>query len=499
MSSGSRRIDDFGVPGCPNRASLDHRGTAVDFSDRSVWAAISSVLMAIVRHVHSTPAACIKGFVVSDVLCAAISVFVGYSLSPSYSLSASTSHLSVEVAIAAFSASFAFCGLAAGAYDRRYLRTAWQPLFPVITAALMAWGILLALNYLIFYRYVGRWILLISTGVLIPAAFGTRFLLFLSARISDTNILVVGSASTACLIENAALEIGSPGSKVSVVLPEHLPAIFDQRFDSDPKLRALCEGGNFSLVMVEDECDREVLGQALEHLKEGRQVSGFIWYFENTFQKAPVEKVDPCWLMSAHLDLIQPLGRTIKRFCDLVLASLGLLFCLPIWPLIGLLIKMSSPGPVFYYQHRVGIYGKTFSLIKFRSMIDGAEADGKPLWASPADSRVTWIGRILRKTRLDETPQFINVLKGDMSFVGPRPERPEFVTLLSSAIPYYSLRHLVKPGLTGWAQIMHGYGASEKDALEKLRYDLYYIKHGSFVLDFMIIIRTIGAVMRGAR
>jgi len=132
-------------------------------------------------------------------------------------------------------------------------------------------------------------------------------------------------------------------------------------------------------------------------------------------------------------------------------------------------------------------------------MIDGAEADGKPLWASPADGRVTWIGRILRKTRLDETPQFINVLKGDMSLVGPRPERPEFVALLSTAIPYYSLRHLVKPGLTGWAQIMHGYGGSEKDALEKLRYDLYYIKHGNFALDFMIIIRTIGAITRGAR
>jgi exopolysaccharide biosynthesis polyprenyl glycosylphosphotransferase len=498
MSYGSHRIDSWKAHGCSNGASLAEQGAAGTLPEGRVWAAINSALKAIVRQLPWTPSACIKGLFISDMLCAALSVFAGYSWSPSYSLSTATSHVNVELVIVAFSGSFAFSGLAAGVYDRRYLHTAWQSLLAVATAALMAWGIVLALNYVFFYRYVGRWIVLISTAALIPAAFGPRFLLFLSARISN-NILVVGRATTASLIETAALKIGSLDPKVSVVLPEHLSAIRDRRPDLDPKLRALCEDGNFCLIMVEDECDREVLGHALEHLKEGRQVAGFLWYFENTFQKAPVEKMDPSWLMSAHLDLIQPLGRTIKRFCDLALAGLGLLLCLPVWPLIGLLIKMSSPGPVLYYQHRVGIYGKPFSLIKFRSMIDGAEADGKPLWASRRDRRVTWIGRILRKTRLDETPQFINVLKGDMSLVGPRPERPEFVALLSSAIPYYGLRHLVKPGLTGWAQIMHGYGASKEDALEKLRYDLYYIKHGNLMLDFTIIIRTIGAVMRGAR
>jgi lipopolysaccharide/colanic/teichoic acid biosynthesis glycosyltransferase len=147
----------------------------------------------------------------------------------------------------------------------------------------------------------------------------------------------------------------------------------------------------------------------------------------------------------------------------------------------------------------VGLGGRRFRIVKFRTMRADAEADGQAAWAAKNDPRVTGVGRLLRRMRLDEIPQFLNVLKGDMTLVGPRPERPEFVVRLQRIIPHYALRHLVKPGVTGWAQIMHSYGASDEAALEKLKYDLYYIKNGRFSLDIAILLRTLGALMRGSR
>lgn len=476
-------------------------GAAQNIAERR-WRpkAIASELIKIVQQLSATPALQIKILLISDVLLAAVSVILGYSLSPSYSFfDLADQHVSIEVAMPAFSIVFSLCGLAAGAYDRRHLRMLWQPLVAVTAAVVLAWAIFLLANYIIYYRSVGRWIVFISTMSLIPAAFGMRALLSLCGSRNQKNILVVGTTATASLVRDEVRKIGGSSSKIATVTPGHFCTILDRSSDSDPKLRTLDERRGFDLIIFEDICDREVLLRALEYLKEGQQVAGFFWYFESTFQKAPLHKMDLNWLMSADLYLLRPLGRAFKRASDVLLASLGLVLCLPLWALIGILVKMSGPGPIFYCQTRVGMDGKPFSLIKFRSMVDGAESQGRPVWASKNDSRVTQIGRILRKTRLDETPQFINVLKGDMSFVGPRPERPEFVSLLSSSIPYYDVRHLVKPGITGWAQIMYRYGSSEKDAAEKLCYDLYYIKNGNFILDLTIIIRTLGTVMRGAR
>jgi len=163
-------------------------------------------------------------------------------------------------------------------------------------------------------------------------------------------------------------------------------------------------------------------------------------------------------------------------------------------PLIGALIKLNSAGPIFYRQKRVGKNGKIFEIAKFRSMFKDAEKNGAQ-WANEKDERITGMGKILRKTRIDELPQLWNVLKGEMSFIGPRPERPEFVEELQKQIPHYVMRHLVKPGLSGWAQIKFPYGASVEDAMEKLQYDLYYIKNRSFVLDLAITARTIAAVL----
>jgi len=189
--------------------------------------------------------------------------------------------------------------------------------------------------------------------------------------------------------------------------------------------------------------------------------------------------------------------RFIKKATDKILAVMGLIITLPLMLLIAMLIKVSSPGPVFFRQVRVGKREKPFVLYKFRTMRADAEAITGAVWARQDDPRVTAVGSFLRKSRLDEIPQLYNVLKGDMSFIGPRPERPEFVEKLKQIIPFYSERHFVKPGLTGWAQVKYAYGASVEDAIEKLKYDLYYIKNLSLTLEIQIILETIKVVIYG--
>ncbi|OQZ05347.1 MAG: hypothetical protein B6D36_10580, partial [Planctomycetes bacterium UTPLA1] len=188
----------------------------------------------------------------------------------------------------------------------------------------------------------------------------------------------------------------------------------------------------------------------------------------------------------------------VKRLLDFIIAGTALILALPLMLLIALATRLTSRGPVFYTQTRVGQGGRTFSLYKFRTMIPDAEAGGST-WATANDPRVTRVGRVLRCMRLDELPQLWNIIKGDMSLVGPRPERPEFVVPLSTIIPYYEERHLIKPGLTGWAQINYPYGSTIADARRKLQLDLYYMKHTSLELDLIVMLRTFGTFFLGSR
>ena len=185
-----------------------------------------------------------------------------------------------------------------------------------------------------------------------------------------------------------------------------------------------------------------------------------------------------------------------KRWLDIASSALSLILSLPLCLLVALVIKLDSSGPVFYRQERVGQDGKTFTMLKFRSMRNDAEENG-PKWAAINDDRITRVGRFIRKYRLDEILQMINVLKGDMSFIGPRPERPIFVDKFAREIPYYPRRHVAKPGISGWAQIRYPYGASKEDALGKLKYDLYYIRHFSIFFDISIILETGKVVLLG--
>lgn len=223
--------------------------------------------------------------------------------------------------------------------------------------------------------------------------------------------------------------------------------------------------------------------------------------YEKLAGKIYVEKLNPSWLIFSDGFHTTMTTRLMKRAVGLVTASLGLVLTMPLIALIAVAIKLDSRGPVFFKQERCGNGNRVFSLYKFRSMIHNAEEGTGPCWAVDDDSRVTRVGRILRKYRLDEIPQMWSVLKGDMSFVGPRPERPEFVKDLEQIIPYYSQRHSVKPGITGWAQVCYGYGASVQDAIEKLKFDLFYIKNMSLIMDLMILWKTAKIVLlkSGAR
>ena len=223
--------------------------------------------------------------------------------------------------------------------------------------------------------------------------------------------------------------------------------------------------------------------------------------YESITGKVPIESIRLSWLLFSPGSHASRLFLFYKRFASIVISILGLLLSIPLFPFIILAIKLSSPGRVLYWQNRVGRDGAVFRCYKFRTMRTDAESDTGPTWAENDDPRVTRVGKFLRKTRMDEIPQLLNVLKGDMSLVGPRPERPEFVAELNQKIPYYYLRQSVRPGITGWAQILYKYGSSVEDAREKLRYDLYYIKNSSAGLDLLIFFNTIKIVLvgRGAK
>jgi sugar transferase (PEP-CTERM system associated) len=217
--------------------------------------------------------------------------------------------------------------------------------------------------------------------------------------------------------------------------------------------------------------------------------------YERVTGKILIDDLRPSWLIFSDGFRVSRVSRLMKRAIDLSLSLLMAIATLPLMVLTALLVWIEDGRPVLYRQERVGENGRTFVLSKFRSMRKDAEEAGRPVWAKDGDERVTHVGRVIRTTRLDELPQLWNVLRGDMSFVGPRPERPFFVDELSKAIPFYQQRHAVKPGLTGWAQVKYRYGSSLEDAMEKLRYDLYYIKHLSVFFDLTIVFDTVKVVL----
>ncbi len=241
--------------------------------------------------------------------------------------------------------------------------------------------------------------------------------------------------------------------------------------------------GNFPLQIV------------LESKLKGIIIEDATGFYEKITGKILVENLRPSWIIFADGFNKNSANRMLKRLIDIVLAAIGVCGSFPLVVLISILVKFDSYGPIFFRQERVGENGRHFTLVKFRTMVADAEKETGPVWSQTTDPRVTKLGILLRRTGMDEIPQLFNVLKGDMSFVGPRPERPHFVAELQQKIPYYTQRLAVKPGITGWAQVRYGYGATLEDAVEKLQYDLYYIKNMSVFLDFLVILSTIHKVI----
>ncbi|NUZ05123.1 TIGR03013 family PEP-CTERM/XrtA system glycosyltransferase [Schlegelella sp. ID0723] len=229
----------------------------------------------------------------------------------------------------------------------------------------------------------------------------------------------------------------------------------------------------------------------------GIRVTDLAGYFEKMLCQIRIDHVRAGWLIFGDGFQQGTYRSMVKRAFDVLCAGILLIVSLPMMVLTAVAIKLESRGPVFYRQERVGLNGSTFRVLKFRSMRVDAETDGKPRWAAAQDSRVTRVGAIIRRFRIDEIPQLLNVFEGDMSMVGPRPERPFFVEQLTEQIPYYALRHSVKPGVTGWAQVRYQYGSTVADSLEKLQYDLYYVKNHTLFLDMVILFETVGVVLSG--
>ena len=254
-------------------------------------------------------------------------------------------------------------------------------------------------------------------------------------------------------------------------------------------------GANTAILAIPRDRSPRLVRSVLDARLEGINVREMADVYEELSGRIPIRFIADQWLLSAegfsllHKEYVQK----IKRLIDIVFSGLLLLLTAPLFGISALAVRLSSPGPVFYKQERVGRGRKLFTIYKFRSMRENAESGGAR-WAAEKDPRVTGVGHLLRLTHVDELPQIWNVFRGDMSVIGPRPERPEFVRVLEDAVPYYAVRHTVRPGITGWAQVSYRYGASVEDAVRKLESDLYYIKNMSLFLDLKIILRTIGVV-----
>jgi sugar transferase (PEP-CTERM system associated) len=402
------------------------------------------------------------------------------------------------------------CLYYADLYDMRRMADRHE-LFIRLAQALAAASFLLAALYYWFPGLViGRGVFAIASVFAITLIISWRLLFeWMSRRVGPRErLLLVGTNAAAVTLaeelfarrQELAVEIvgfidanparvGAPLINPGIIgTIEDIPSIVRARA-VDRVVVSLADARG--MLPMEKLLDMKIGGVSFDHLAS---------VYEEYTGKIAIENLRPSWfIFSPGFRKSRLLGAS-KRGMDLILAGFGLALAWPLMLVIGALVRLTSTGPALYHQQRVGRHGQIFTVHKFRTMRIDAEEGTGPVWAQQDDKRITSIGRGLRRARLDELPQLWNVLKGDMSLVGPRPERPEFVTDLTRQIPYYGQRHTVRPGVTGWAQVRYTYGASVEDALEKLQYDLFYIKNLSIALDLFIVFETIKTVIlrRGA-
>jgi sugar transferase (PEP-CTERM system associated) len=403
-------------------------------------------------------------------------------------------------------------GMVALGLYQNHLRANWRGLFTRQAVGFVLGGsALLVLYYVIPPTYIGRGVLgiALAVGFVAVAAFRVVFLRLIDADLFKRRVLVLGAGARAAqLAQRMRRRSDCRGFRIIAYVPmgeEVVQVPANRLVRPHGSLFALAQRMQVDEIVVG--ADDRRAGLPMEDLLECKQsgiaVVELADFFERESGQIRMNLANPSWLVFSDGFNTSPLRRLIKRSFDLAAALIMLALAWPLMLLTALAIRIESgPGaPVFYRQERVGEHGRTFWLVKFRSMRTDAERDGVARFASTDDDRVTRVGRFIRKARLDELPQLWNVLRGDMSFIGPRPERPQFVDNFNANIRYYPLRHCVKPGLTGWAQLRYAYGASQEDAEEKLKFDLFYVKNHNLMFDLMILLQTVEVVLfgRGAR
>jgi sugar transferase (PEP-CTERM system associated) len=406
----------------------------------------------------------------------------------------------------AFATAVIFSMSAMGMYQLNFDEGLRHPFFmKLMPSFVMGFIILTLVFYLAPELYFGRGILLLVFAIAAAGIFLARMIFFKTseARFLQSRILFLGGGPLAKECSDLAARnnryhkydiagfIPIPTEELCVDAGSLLKVR-----DGDSLVK-LARQYNVEEIVVSVQNRRGgfPIKELLDCKLQGMKVTDAATFFERETCQIRVDSLQPSWLVFGG-GFDQSFARTfMKRSFDLVCSIIILAMTFPLMLAAALCVWLEDRGPVFYAQERVGKDGKTFKVLKFRSMRTDAEKGGKPQWAAQNDPRVTRVGNFMRKTRIDELPQILNVFKGEMSFVGPRPERAFFVEQLIEVVPYYNVRHSIKPGITGWAQVRYGYGSSAEDALQKLQYDLYYVKNNSLFLDFLILIDTLKVVL----
>jgi sugar transferase (PEP-CTERM system associated) len=348
--------------------------------------------------------------------------------------------------------------------------------------------------------------LLITLVILLAVRFG--FIHFVDENIFRRQTLVFGAGDRAAEISKLRRKADRRGFK----LVGRIAAPGDANVGDNDKLiphdKALVEiaretGAEEIVIAMDERRGNLPIRELLDCKLRGIDVMELVDFLERETGTIRIDVVNPGWLIFTPGFRVSQIRKSTKRLMDVILSLMIFILGWPILLLVAASIKLTEgrSASIIYRQKRVGLHGDVFDVLKFRSMREDAEQDGQAVWAEEDDDRITSVGRVIRKVRLDELPQVFNVLRGEMSLVGPRPERPEFVEKLAESIPYYIERHSVKPGVTGWAQLRYAYGSSEEDAARKLQFDLYYVKNQGFMLDLVILLQTVEVVLwgKGAR